>query len=130
MILGNNIIYIVYYIINNIILILISILFCFRHFKQKLYHNLGVYWKTNYRLPNGSNNSLLSTISSSHNSLFNVVSSDDSNFISSAVSHDALNSDTYTLPIDSSPFNVAFRRPLRKKRRFRNQCHSVPLSKK
>ncbi|KAL5244083.1 hypothetical protein ACI65C_011493 [Semiaphis heraclei] len=98
--------------------------------KQKLYHNLGIYWKTNYRLPNGSNNSLLSTISSSHNSLFNVVSSDDSNFISSAVSHDALNSDTYTLPIDSSPFNVAFRRPLRKKRKFRDQCHSVPLSKK
>lgn len=102
-----------------------------RHIKQqKLYHNLGIYWKTNYRLPNGSNNSLLSTISSSHNSLFNVVSSDDSNFISSAVSHDALNSDTYTLPIDSSPFNIAFRRPLRKKRKFRDQCHSIPVSKK
>lgn len=114
-----------------LLLITIHILFCFRHIKQqKLYHNLGIYWKTNYRLPNGSNNSLLSTISSSHNSLFNVVSSDDSNFISSAVSHDALNSDTYTLPIDSSPFNVAFRRPLRKKRKFRDQCHSIPVTKK
>lgn len=106
-------------------------LFHFRILKQqKLYRNLGVYWKTNYRLPNGSNNSLLSTISSSHNSLFNVISSDDSNFISSAVSHDALNSDTYALPIDSSPFNVAFRRPLRRKRKLRNQCHSISLSKK
>lgn len=92
--------------------------------------NLGIYWKTNYRLPNGSNNSLLSTISSSHNSLFNVVSSDDSNFISSAVSHDALNNDTtYTLPINSSPFNIAFRRPMRKKKKLRNQCHSIALSK-
>lgn len=98
--------------------------------QHKLYPNLGIYWKTNYRLSSGSNNSLLSSISSSHNSLFNVVSSDDSNFISSAVSHDALNSDTYTLPINSSPFNVAFRRPLRKKRKLRNQCHSVPLNKK
>lgn len=112
-------------------LILIYCLSYFRHIKQQnLLHNLGIYWKTNHRLPNGSNNSLLSTISSSHNSLFNVVSSDDSNFISSAVSHDALNSDTYTLPIDCSPFNIAFRRPMRKKRKLRNQCHSIPLSKK
>ncbi|XP_050422532.1 uncharacterized protein LOC126834558 [Adelges cooleyi] len=100
--------------------------------QPRLYRDLGVYWKTNYHRPlsNGSHNSLMSTISSSHNSLLNVGSSDDSNFISSAVSHEALNSNTCTLPIDSSAFNIAFRRPLRKKRKLRRQSRSVSPSKK
>ncbi|XP_050542786.1 uncharacterized protein LOC126906301 [Daktulosphaira vitifoliae] len=96
--------------------------------QSRLHPNLGVYWKTNNALTNESSNSLLSTLSSSHNSLLNIMPSDDSNFISSAISHDVLNSDTYKLPIDSSTFNIAFRRPLRKKRKLRR--HSISPNKK